>query len=318
MNRRRREALRVLIDHQETSSKLELAPPAHSADESALDYILFEDEEPAATMADLEVSANVRKTGKLRRALSRKKSAIIDKSQAPDSLQYPPTSTEGPRSYPSQLPNSSFEEQRLGSHDRSYSPSRPAPSPLKATYSDPYLPPPGLFPDDRLSPAHGQVRPGMPSPLHSSYAFNNSPSMASSLYDAEMPSRPSVSHSLRGLLSQSELGLGKDEVDDVFLDVEGRDREDLDVIAEFAREGRPNFGVILDEEIERSHGKTMVACCGPISLNLTIRNLVAHRISPARIRRGDPRGQIDLGEYPRVLYCEILYLRNGICSLRRL
>ena len=49
-------------------------------------------------------------------------------------------------------------------------------------------------------------------------------------------------------------------MDDVFYDVEGTDREDLDVIAEHAREGRPNLEHILEEEVSRSAGKVIVAC----------------------------------------------------------
>jgi hypothetical protein len=72
------------------------------------------------------------------------------------------------------------------------------------------------------------------------------------------------------------------------------DREDLNIIAELARGGRPNLDDIFDREIERSQGKVVVGCCGPTTLNNHVRFMVASRIGPGRVAKGDPRGNIEL------------------------
>ena len=50
-----------------------------------------------------------------------------------------------------------------------------------------------------------------------------------------------------------------------FLDVTVEDQEDLEVMAELARPGYPKLKEILDEEVGRSVGKTMVACTLPLA-----------------------------------------------------
>jgi len=86
----------------------------------------------------------------------------------------------------------------------------------------------------------------------------------------------------------------RDDGDDVQLDVSEQDQDDLDVIAELARPGHPLLDKILDQEIARSQGKTIVACCGPTSMNTIVRRLVSSRINLAKIIKGDSRGQVSL------------------------
>ena len=78
------------------------------------------------------------------------------------------------------------------------------------------------------------------------------------------------------------------------LDMSATDKEDLDIIAELARGGKPDLPAILDAEIERSQGSVAVGCCGPKTLNDHVRALVAKRISPSRIAKGDSRGNVEL------------------------
>lgn len=121
--------------------------------------------------------------------------------------------------------------------------------------------------------------------------------------DYHFPTQHSRKHSeqgsIHGLLqdrtfSPSASTVFRDEVDDIGLDVSEMEEEDLNIIAELTRSGRPNLTAILDEEIERASGKLMVACCGPLALNVKIRKLVSQRISPSKILHGEQRGNISL------------------------
>lgn len=91
--------------------------------------------------------------------------------------------------------------------------------------------------------------------------------------------------SIRGLLSDDS---------NLLLDLSPLDREDLDSITELARPGNAPLDVILDEEIRRAEGRTMVACCGPRSLNTMMRGLVASRIDLSKLARGDLSGDVAL------------------------
>ncbi|KAI0670300.1 hypothetical protein C8Q78DRAFT_1035550 [Trametes maxima] len=70
--------------------------------------------------------------------------------------------------------------------------------------------------------------------------------------------------------------------------------EDVGIVAEHARPGRPKLDRILADEVERAKGAIAVGCCGPTSLDAMIRKIIAAQISPERIKRGDMRGSIAL------------------------
>jgi len=72
------------------------------------------------------------------------------------------------------------------------------------------------------------------------------------------------------------------------------DIEDLKFVSELARPGKPKLDRILGDEVENSSGATAVGCCGPTSLDALVRKVVAAHINPARVRDGDPRGNITL------------------------
>jgi len=84
------------------------------------------------------------------------------------------------------------------------------------------------------------------------------------------------------------------EEDSGAVDMDVYDKEDLNVIAELARGGKPDLDAILDGEIEKSQGSVIVGCCGPTALNNLVRGMVAKRISPSRIAKGDSRGNLEL------------------------
>ncbi|KZO95850.1 hypothetical protein CALVIDRAFT_598906 [Calocera viscosa TUFC12733] len=78
------------------------------------------------------------------------------------------------------------------------------------------------------------------------------------------------------------------------IDMDDWEADDLNVVSEMARPGRPKLDRILADEVERAHGSLAVACCGPSSLNAMVRKIVAAQISPSRLMRGDRRGRIVL------------------------
>ncbi|KAG8985432.1 hypothetical protein FRB90_004705 [Tulasnella sp. 427] len=83
-------------------------------------------------------------------------------------------------------------------------------------------------------------------------------------------------------------------VEDVPLDMDEEELEDLAVVSETARPGKPKLDKILRDEVERAKGAVAVACCGPTSLNALTRKVVSSLIDPSRIQKGDLRGLITL------------------------
>ncbi|KAM0791379.1 hypothetical protein ACM66B_005844 [Microbotryomycetes sp. NB124-2] len=77
-------------------------------------------------------------------------------------------------------------------------------------------------------------------------------------------------------------------------DLTENEQDDLEIVSALAKPGYPKLKEILDDEIARSAGKTLVACCGPNGLNTIVRHLVSSRIDVRKALKGDPRGQISL------------------------
>lgn len=114
--------------------------------------------------------------------------------------------------------------------------------------------------------------------------------------------------SSRALLSSSAPDGSLDLIE---LDISEEEAQDINVVAEYARPGKPKLDRILADEVEQSKGSVVVACkiyfhlllyianlfypgCGPTSLNAMVRKIIAAQIDPARIWRGDMRGSITL------------------------
>ncbi|KAJ4487921.1 hypothetical protein J3R30DRAFT_865582 [Lentinula aciculospora] len=76
--------------------------------------------------------------------------------------------------------------------------------------------------------------------------------------------------------------------------VEGQEMRDVSAVSVKVRPGKPKLDRILHEEVETARGSVIVACCGPSSFNAMVRKAIAYEISPARVRRGDRRGHIEL------------------------
>ncbi|CCM02380.1 uncharacterized protein FIBRA_04475 [Fibroporia radiculosa] len=75
---------------------------------------------------------------------------------------------------------------------------------------------------------------------------------------------------------------------------DAQELQDVGIVSEHARPGRPKLDRILAEEVRQAQGAIVVGCCGPLSLNAMMRKTVAAQIDPDRIRRGDMRGSITL------------------------
>ncbi|GAA5820025.1 hypothetical protein JCM11251_005451 [Rhodosporidiobolus azoricus] len=284
--------------------------------ESVTDYVLFEGEEDHRTPEEAEMSAKLKKEGKLRRALSRrgveKKGSLRRPGpQQPRRMpslqpqqQYPSPFADSTASFEALPLDHSDHEQDLSSSPYPDPYARPRPS---ASYGDlgAHVRAPSAatsfaeYPayDDR-SDAGTLVGQGYGSggAAKGMYGLHSVGGDGSSVRDlikhAASPAVGGGSSSNRNSLSADM----PDGVEDAgfFLDVTQAEMDALDAVAELAKTGYPRLKEIVHEEVERSSGKTVVACCGPSSLNTVVRNLVAKKIDLKRVAKGDPRGQVNL------------------------
>ena len=208
---------------QFSAAHLDPSTTGQAVGESVLDYVIFDGEEDnRATSAEADLSQRVEKQGKIRRALSRKNR----KSSKP------------------------FRHHQDSSEKTLYQP------------ESPFSYPPALLQTPR-SPLPNETDP-------SSYFLdrlaNNaspSPSLSESEFDFHRRAENRYSdHSLHGLLadSQKQSSQHSDGKDGFKLDVFERDEEDLNIMAELTRTGRPDLGRTIDEEVQLCQGKMLVAC----------------------------------------------------------
>ncbi|OJA10566.1 hypothetical protein AZE42_03146 [Rhizopogon vesiculosus] len=114
---------------------------------------------------------------------------------------------------------------------------------------------------------------------------------ATSLYSTKSWDVRSEASSSRGLLP---LSAPDGSLDAIQFEISEEEAQDINVVAEHARPGKPKLDRILADEVEQSKGSVVVACCGPTSLNAMVRKIIAAQIDPARVWRGDMRGSISL------------------------
>ncbi|GAA5993813.1 hypothetical protein JCM5350_007858 [Sporobolomyces pararoseus] len=237
--------------------------------DSVTDLVLFEGEEEERTAAEIEVSAKLKKEGKLRRALSRRGAKATTTSPAP--LRHANPSTQ--RLYESPQQHDSFEALPLDNNDTS-----------PTLHESPYAPRSASFGD--IGYRHGS--PSLHYDEHAEAQTLGDNSSTRHLFSGGRSQRNSIAD-LAGAASSSH-----NPEQGFFLDVTELEQQDLEVVAELARPGYPRLEQILDDEVSRSAGKTMVACCGPSSLNTLVRNLVSSRIDLKKVAKGDPRGQVSI------------------------
>ncbi|GAA5896172.1 hypothetical protein JCM8208_007549 [Rhodotorula glutinis] len=276
--------------------------------ESVTDLVLFDGEDDYRSPGEANVSAELKKQGKLRRALSRRgQGGTLRRPQRAggDAPEYAfPSTTAAPVVLPH---DPSFEALPLDHHDEVDS--KPAPH-TSSPYGDCARPPSALSYGDL-----GQGRRADSFDYGSTYGFDDEVQTlgggdagASRHNLVKAAQRPGVTSSSRrsshvgaldslagaGARADAPASTARDDVEGGLLDVTSQEQEDLEAVAELAKTGYPRLKAILDDEVERSTGKTCVACCGPSSLNSIVRNLVASRIDLKRVAKGDPRGQVSL------------------------
>ncbi|CBQ73125.1 conserved hypothetical protein [Sporisorium reilianum SRZ2] len=126
-----------------------------------------------------------------------------------------------------------------------------------------------------------------------------SPSPLATPYGSEYPLRSDA-----GLGGGSTLNLlntvvpaatsPKSPLDDAPIDLDAEEDLDLRVVAELAQPGHPKLDRIIRQEVEASQGRTLVAGCGPRSLDIVLRSIVSKQIDPRKVRHGDTRGVVNV------------------------
>ena len=226
----------VLSQRRESDSSLASGlssnTPAEVGDvvgESVLDYVVFDGEDEAPDSEERNMSRRVEKEGKMRRAKSRKEKSGRKGFLGLGHKKEASSSTINGHSYP---PNLAY----------TFGDATPdTQTPIKE--SDPR----SYFLNDR-----DHSRPASPaSPAGSDTEFDYPQ------HGAKRESHHS-DHSINNLMSASRNFA--DSNDGVALDVYERDQQDLDIIAELARTGRPDIGKTIDEELRICQSKLLVAC----------------------------------------------------------
>ncbi|BGP16347.1 hypothetical protein JCM10213v2_004349 [Rhodosporidiobolus nylandii] len=282
-----------------TSSRFQLdaheAEGGHDGIDSVTDLVLFDGEDDYRTAGEAAVSAQLKKEGKLRRALSRRGQG--------KSLRRP----EGRTTPASSSPQQPLRPAAFGSDSTVFF------EPLPLEHSAPPSPAAHYEPHSASFGDLGAVR--APSATFDyPYGFDDARSDAGTLVNDGKASSTrhlikqpgggfsSNRNSQADIPSLADLGgatgggkVAQEDPDEAFfLDMTSAEQEDLDAIAELAKTGYPRLKEIIREEVDRSTGKTIVACCGPSSLNTIVRNIVSNSIDLRKVAKGDPRGQISL------------------------
>lgn len=146
---------------------------------------------------------------------------------------------------------------------------RLAPSPLATPYGSDY---------DRPSP-YGPPRSGF---LHAdepdTHYRRRADSSTLNLLNTSVPPAPSP----------------KSPLEDAPIDLDMEEDLDLRVVAELAQPGHPKLDRIIRQEVDSSQGRTLVAGCGPKSLDIVLRSIVSKQIDPKKVRKGDTRGIVNV------------------------
>lgn len=297
-----------------------------------IDYTNYEDEDDVNDPAESELSRQIQKQGKLRRAKSRKVQARPAQQEGyGGSMLYPPSRPQHSRSGSdssagSHLPpgagyygdierhglvapqpgrrsisSSAYEIDQGGLAAESYTnPKRfsgrsvssstgllaePVRDPrrisLKSIASsaydryDPYNAPGGLT--TGISPSPSGFFDDGDSVRNAVSVLSRTQSM---VYLEDTMNEPLMSS--KGPMAGSSVGLWIDEADYAA----------TSILSESARAGRPKLSQMIDDELGLAEGSIIVGTCGPVKLNVVVRNLVSRNIRPGRILKGDKRGHV--------------------------
>jgi hypothetical protein len=236
-------------------------------EEHILDLTNFDGDNDARIPGEAELSYRVRKEGKVRRAATRR-SVAARRSQGPVRTPMAGLPEESPRSSHGMMGGDAM--------GMNVYPASDSEDEMPYTMSPTGRTPPGgkagYFPETRRAasgPTPGEQQ-RSPSPAMSDFTPGHGKGMSMSSFDD--------TSSVKGLR----------------VEIEDKEAEDLSIISEMARPGKPKFEKIVAEEVEIAKGSIAVGCCGPVALNAVIRNVVAAAINPTRVKNGDMRGSLSL------------------------
>ncbi|KAI0780844.1 hypothetical protein BD413DRAFT_463706 [Trametes elegans] len=286
-------------------------------EEHILDLTNFEGDDDTELPGEAQFNLSVKQEGRARRRYTRRLSmAVFAKSELAyrASLDGPATSSVQLVNKRASLPPLDADASQRASVDISTARTG---SPRSAV--SPYTPPPSAYPlispstrdsgGSGSSPRTSRVyAPGAPSalPLQSASAaagkaarrVSQAPSEQSTYHEhgSRFGSRSRLSQwtdtdSFAALVPGGDVEAVREQLR---LELDECEVEDVGVVAELARPGKPKLERIVADEVERAKGAVAVACCGPTSLDAVIRKIVAAQIDPERIKRGDMRGSIAL------------------------
>ncbi|KAG8692860.1 hypothetical protein FRC08_009488, partial [Ceratobasidium sp. 394] len=221
-----------------------------------LDYTNFDGEEDTRTAAEAQLSKRVKREGRQRRARSRKiAAAVTAKFALEEKRKSKGFFSTGGADEPLAAPHLPYAHEG-GTASGSNTPRSASPAGTPRWPHSPLMTP-------NTIPANLTDSPTLRPPLLPADPMYRS-SMASSMFSHD-DSRSSAVFGIGGL-DEPVLEMDEDEADDV------------GVVAEMARPGKPKLPRILADEVERAGGEIIVACCGPTSLNAAMRKFVADQI----------------------------------------
>jgi hypothetical protein len=225
-------------------------------EEHILDFTNFDGEDDTRAPGEAQLSTRLRKEGRLRRAKSRKAAGAAQAKSQLNQRATEPSHTPSPSDY-----SVTLHPPRMSGLGASH--------PSLDTFSFPRTSTERGPPSGQLSP-HPQRGSALPpgSSLYGDQPWNQPPasfkdrerwssarfSSAESTYshDGNMDRRSlGGAESVRALLNDEDVS---------YIQINDEEADDLNVISELARTGRPKLDRILADEVERSRGAVAVAC----------------------------------------------------------
>ncbi|TXT12454.1 uncharacterized protein COLE_02864 [Cutaneotrichosporon oleaginosum] len=297
-----------------------------------MDYTNYEDEDDVNDPAESELSRQIQKQGQLRRAKTRKAEARHQPSNSghfAGSSVYPPSpgqrhSRHNSSSSSAGLPPGAASYGDLG--ERGGLLAEPVVDPKRRSFSAgayEHRSDNLLYPDPNANPKRVSGR-SVSSSLYETHqglltAEARDPrrhsyrSVSSSMYDRYDPyNSDRISPSPSGLFDRDEVSVLSRTQSMVFLEeaadeplmggdglrgsvglwIDEADYAATSILSESARAGRPKLSQMIDDELGLAEGSIIVGTCGPVKLNVVVRNLVSRNIRPGRILKGDKSGHV--------------------------
>ncbi|KAG8833536.1 hypothetical protein FRC17_010568 [Serendipita sp. 399] len=275
-----------------------------------LDFTNFDGEDDTRVPGEAKMSKRVQKEGKIRRAKSRRAAAASNAKTELESRSRQGTAHHGAASGrtsppPTGLPQGAYSPISASqTSPNTYDPRYVTSAADQYRSPDALLSPTDLAAQRRWSAASLSAM-RAPSPLyaqgHDGLHAGNRLSVASmgDLGRGVSPSPGPGAENIHRLVVGERLERPESVVESVLdsyvkLEIDDQELDDLHVVAEMARPGKPKLERVLADEVGRARGALAVACCGPASLNALVRKMVAMQINPKQVLHGEMQGMISL------------------------